>query len=138
MRKLALIIAATLTACSALDYGSEQTVPALIELSSTDSVVFVVPDTVTRGVAFDVSVRSYGGGCVTQGPTEVASAGDTLVVHPYHVVRTGRDIACTAELRHFTHTARLTFPTAGTRSVRVIGGNAEGFLISRTRDVVVR
>ena len=133
-----LALFASLCACS-LDYGYVQTLPATLELSDADSVVFLVPSTVQQDVPFDVSVRSYGGGCVTKGPFDVLTPFDTVaVLNPYEIVRSGSGVVCTQELRVFTHSATLTFAQPGQVEVRVVGRDRAGVSMSRTKLVEVQ
>ena len=133
-----LALFATLGACS-LEYGYLQTVPATLEISDVDTVVFVVPDTVQHAVPFDVSVRAYGGGCITKGPFDVLTPFDTVaVLNPYEIVRSGSGVVCTQELAIFTHSATLTFAQPGQVEVRVVGRDRAGVSMSRTKLVVVQ
>jgi hypothetical protein len=106
-----------------------------------DAVVVAVPSTVARGVDFDVTVRTYGGGCVDQGDTEVTLSGADAEVRPFDifVVEMPGGYGCTDILKLFTHRATLRFTQAGTATVR-IRGRAEpgGEIIVVERQVSVQ
>jgi hypothetical protein len=88
-----------------------------------DPMLIEVPSVVSRGVDFEVAVRTFGGGCVTQGDTEVSIAGRTAEVRPFDifVTRLPPNGACTNELRYFPHRATLRFAEAGTAVVHIRG-----------------
>jgi hypothetical protein len=101
-----------------------------------DPVVVEAPRDVVRGQTFAVSVRTYGGGCVKQGPTNVAIAGGRAIVTPYDV-DTGASL-CTTELRLYTHEAMLRFDDTGTMTIAFRGlRQPEGTQIVEERTVVV-
>jgi hypothetical protein len=106
-----------------------------------DPVVVEVPSTVSRGVDFDVTVRTYGGGCVDQGDTEIMLSGPDAEVRPFDifVVEMPDNYACTDILKRFTHRATLRFTQAGAATVR-IRGRAEpgGEIIVVERQVTVQ
>lgn len=78
-----------------------------------DPLVVTIPDTIAVGATFEVTVRTYGGGCETMGPTETTVRGDTILVVPYDFTTRGVDVLCTLELKHFHHSVTLSWPTAG-------------------------
>lgn len=105
-----------------------------------DPIRIELPATVRAGVAFQVKVRTYGGGCIDQGDTEVRVTGMTARVTPYdlEVTRLPPDYACTSDLRVYEHVAEVRFATPGTGTVIVTGlRKPENEVISVTRTVDV-
>jgi hypothetical protein len=82
-----------------------------------------IPKVVSRGVDFEVAVRTFGGGCMGQGDTEVSISGRSAEVRPYDLfpTRLPPNTACTADLRYYLHRATLRFSEAGLAMVRVRG-----------------
>jgi len=78
--------------------------------------------------SFDVAVRTYGGGCVDQGDTEVTISGADAEVRPFDifVTRAPDNYVCTDILKLFTHRATLRFTQAGPATVRIRGRNEPG------------
>jgi len=95
---------------------------ALIEFYG-DPLVLQVPDTVAVGSPFEVTVRTYGGGCIDEGDTEVSVAGQAATVRPYDVFVTylPPNYACTSDLKLYTHRALLRFEQVGPATVTVHG-----------------
>ena len=120
-RRAWLPLAALLTACGAPTNPSATERPGVIEFYS-DPVQIEVPESVAAGEPFEVSVRTYGGGCILQDRTDVEGSGMVADVRPYdrHVSAP----ICTTELRLFNHTATVTFPERGTGRIRVHGMRA--------------
>jgi len=92
------------------------------------SELLVAPDTVTAGTPFDVSVRTFGGGCVDQGDTEVAVVGRVVELRPFDIFTTHlpQGYACPAILALYTHTVSLRIDQAGTATLRAIGRASPG------------
>jgi hypothetical protein len=139
--RLVLVFAAVAFSACALSGGSSERQLAVIDFGGgSDTVVFVVPDTVLKSTPFEVTVRTYGGGCVKQGDTEVSLTANVAEVRPFDSFPVGRQ-SCTLILRLFTHRATLQFNAAGSSTVRVRGrrqaGNADTIVV-RERSVVVR
>lgn len=111
---------------------------AVIEFTEDDPVVVEVPATATRGVAFQVAIDSYGGGCIGQGPTEVEVNGLTATVEPYQFEVVDGDAACTAELRTYRNVAQVRFDQAGTGRIVFRGrSRLKGETITVERTAVV-
>jgi hypothetical protein len=70
-----------------------------------------LPDTVQVGEPFEVSIHTYGGGCISEGPTKVRVRGLRIDVTPYDIHSGAR--ACTDDLGVFPHKATLALPTPG-------------------------
>ena len=84
-------------------------------------VTVSVPEAATVGAAFQVSVRTYGGGCTRQGDTQVRVEGALVEVEAFDYESSGQNLACPDILRQFTHTAGIRLFTPGTTTVRIIG-----------------
>lgn len=119
LRWLSLIgTAAVLAACSGLvgpDGGKRLGIIAFYG----DPVVTEVPHTVQAGADFDVAVRTYGGGCISAGETDVKLDGLSVDVRPYDV-HSGESV-CTSELRFFDHRLTLTIAERGLAQIRFHG-----------------
>jgi hypothetical protein len=112
---------------------------AVIEFTEDDPVVVEVPATATRGVAFQVAIDSYGGGCVGQGPTGVEVSGLTATVEPYQFTVVDGDAVCTAELRTYRNVAQVRFEEAGTGRIVFRGhSRLKGETITVVRTVAVQ
>lgn len=102
-----------------------------------EPLVVSLPDTVAAGVPFEVSVLTYGGGCVRQGGTDVTAAAGTHHITPYDV-HTGAD-TCTSILNIFEHAVSVTFDDPGAGLIRIHGRQEpEGRPFTVERQVVVR
>lgn len=75
------------------------------------------------GTPITVTAVTWGGGCVRQGPTEASVNALAADVTPYDSVYISLppNMACTADLRSYTHTASITFAVAGAAVLRVHG-----------------
>ena len=105
-----------------------------------DPVVVELPDSVDAGEAFAVHVRTYGGGCIEMGDTEVEIAGLWAVVTPYDIeVTYPEGYVCTAVLAFYDHIGNVQFDQSGPAIVDVKGRKKpENVLISVERPVFVR
>jgi len=99
--------------------------PALLSFYS-DSATVTLPDTVRRLQPLTITVTSYGGGCISQGETDVAVSDLQAEIRPYRYELVGPDVICTTELRVFDHVATVQFAKVGTASVRVFGERMPG------------
>lgn len=82
-------------------------------------IEIAVPAAAAAGVPFEVSVRTYGGGCITPNGTDVQADGLVADVTPYDD-HSDSDI-CADVLGLFDHTATLTFASPGTALIRFHG-----------------
>ncbi len=92
-------------------------------LSIGEEPLVTVPAEGTVGVPVAVTVVTWGGGCVRQGTTEASVDALAADVRPYDSVYVylPPHMACTADLRRYTHAATVTFATAGAARLRVHG-----------------
>ena len=131
---VALVAPGSLTGCSSTtgndimsgeipgDDVQRERQPAWIRFYQ-DPMLVEVPNVASRGVDFEVTVRTFGGGCIAQGDTEVTIAATIAEVRPFDVFVTHLppNYACTSELRHYLHRATLRFMAPGLATVRVRG-----------------
>lgn len=102
-----------------------------------DPVVTEVPDTVQVGVGFEVSVRTYGGGCISEDGTDVHVEDLVVNVRPYDV-HSGANV-CTDELRLFDHRTTLTLTEPGLAEIRFHGKEMPGdSMLTVARSIVVQ
>src|SRR3954463_8882911 len=83
----------------------------------------VAPDTVMAGTPFEVSVRTFGGGCVDPGDTEIAIVGRVVELRPFDIFTTHlpRGFVCPLNLAVYTHRVSLRLDQTGATTVRAIG-----------------
>ena len=85
-----------------------------------DTADVAAPATVTRGLAFAVSVSTFAGGCTRTIARTEAEVSQTLAeIRPYNETR--RAEWCTRDLIILTHTAVIQFDQPGPATIRVIG-----------------
>lgn len=138
---LAAALALTLAACASTPNESPQDGRRVLGVIDhhDDPVRVEAPAEVARGTDFQVAVVTYGGGCVSEGDTQVEVDGLRAVVTPHDIDVSGPGIFCTLELRQFRHTATLRFDRAGTATVVFRGRRVpEGDVVSVERTVRVR
>lgn len=93
-----------------------------------DNLDITMPDTVQVGQDFTVTVRTIGPtGCWEWYDTVVGVTDLTATIHPYDLVRSGGDLACTQAIVEIMHTETLTFDQTGVAQIEIIGrdGTAE-------------
>jgi hypothetical protein len=141
----ALAAAALLAAgCEAFTGVGSVAEPALLVISG-DTARIAAPDSVAPGVAFEVRVVTFGGGCTRAvAGTEVRDAPDGVEVRPYN--RREEASGCTRDLLYLEHRAAVRLATPGVHTLRVLGATerrgADGRVTAEpaelTRRVVVR
>lgn len=125
-------------ACDLTESGSRFTRPAQLRVEITDSITFTVPDTVAINADFQVSVLSYGGGCESKGPTNLSVLSNgTAELRPLDLTELG-EVACTQEIKTFTHSGTVRFTSTGSHDITVFGRDADNDTLSRKRSVHVR
>ncbi len=103
-----------------------------------DPVSIEAPARTTVGTPTNVYVTTYEGGC--NGRDVIAARVDGLraQIVPYRVVPTDPNVACTAILLINRRLVQLTFETAGSATIRVIGREEPGSrLFAVERRIVV-
>ena len=114
----AIILAfCALTACdpTAPDYNRE---PAVLGNRGVP-VRIVVPDTVTRGQPFTMSLTHYGSSSCKELELEVNQAGPVVTLRPFRIIP--KNTACTDDFAATTVNVNLTFTQAGQTEIRTIG-----------------
>ncbi len=108
-----------LAACDGVTGVGSRVEPALI-IFYRDSSTIVAPDTVSRGEAFTVRIKTFGGGCTREAVrADVAIAGTLAEIRPFN--RTQNANACTADLLFLYHTVQVRFDVGGRTVLRVMG-----------------
>jgi hypothetical protein len=103
-------------ACSVVDPTFAE--PALI-IFYGDTAQVATPSSVTRGVPFEVSVQTFGGGCTRMiARTETDVSGAVAEIRPYNETR--RSDVCTDDLLFLTHVVSIQFDHVGPVTIRVI------------------
>jgi hypothetical protein len=132
---ITLVSAAVALSCSVLTEPTEEERVGVIDFYS-DPVVIIVPEAASVGEPFEVSVRTFGNGCMSQGRTVVEAAGHSVRVTPYDI-HSGHDY-CADILRVFEHRAFVTVAEAGVAEVIVRGlAKPADTLVSFTHTVAV-
>ena len=100
-------------------------------------VTISAPDTVQLGVPFEISITTYGNGCLREGATKVRVRGLQVDVTPYDIHSGAR--ACTDNLNYFPHKATVTLPTPGLARFLFHGEQSpEHYRITVGRNVFVK
>lgn len=127
-----------LVGCSGLTGPDSTRRLGVIEFSENAPVVVEVPATAARGVAFQVAINTYGGGCTGQGDPVVEVSGLTATVEPYQYEVVDGNVGCTDDLRTYRNVAQVQFDQAGTGLVRFRGhSRISGGTITVERTVTV-
>ena len=113
-RGLVHIFALLVASCSSSADPQSVVEPAALE-HYQDSAVIVVPRSAEAGVPFEVSVRTYTGGCVRYERIDVETSGQTVHVRPF-VRHSGHDI-CTLDLDIQDHTVEIRLMVPGAAQV---------------------
>lgn len=93
--------------------------PARLEFHG-DPPRVTIPQTATAGIPFEISIQTYGGGCIEAGPTPVKLLGGTLDIRPLDDFPSP-DAFCTADVRLNDHSITYTIDVAMTLDVVVHG-----------------
>lgn len=140
--RIAALFALLLLACESstgLEFERQRR-PGTIE-HYHDPVVLEVPDTVSAGAPFEITIRTYVGGCDEAGGTDVVRTDGRIEVSPFDFDRTPLDpnVGCPDRLGLIDHRVTSSFDAPGVGIV-VIQGREEPSLEAKTveRTVVVR
>ena len=114
--------------------------PAVLRRFTTDSIDFTTPDTVALATNFAVSVTTYGGPCDEKDETQLTKiAVDSAHFVPVNVTVTQGGVCPSDDLtKSFVHSGTLQFNATGHATVTVLGRDADGTTMARTRSVFVR
>jgi hypothetical protein len=96
--------------------------PAYLEYYG-DGPRIQVPTEVVVGQTIEISVQTFGGGCIRGGRTEVEVTGHRILVRPYDVYPKP-DANCTADIRFIDHVASVEVEAEGSYAVEVRGTRA--------------
>ena len=120
-------LVATITACRGVNiFGPDTVAERALIIYAGDTSELTIPDIVTRGVPFEVSIRTFGGGCTRRtGRTNVVEQGNEVVILPYNKRSVGGSV-CTADIKYLTHAVQLTHDTPGDLVLRIIGDRKDG------------
>ena len=120
-RFIALTTAILTAACSAgalLGVGGRDD-PALI-IFYQDTTRIIAPDTVTRGVSFDVSFSTFGGGCIRSiGHDDFTATSSEVTIRAFDHNSGGQ--VCTDDLLRLPHAVQVRLGAPGTYIIRLIG-----------------
>jgi hypothetical protein len=88
-----------------------------------DPIVVHAPETASVSTPFDITVRTYGDGCIDEGDTEVSVSGLTADIRPFDhfVTYLPARYACPDILHFYTHRAAIQFDQAGIATITVHG-----------------
>ena len=109
-----------------------------IEFSQGDPVNIELPEMVNRGEDFQVTVRTYAGGCEREiSRTNVRIDDMEALIVPYNVKTNSQ--SCTADMLFLNHVATLSFEQVGTATITVRGrSRVQGGTINVVRTVTVQ
>lgn len=97
----------------------------IVDYGEGTSDVVQPPDEVRAGEPFEVTVLTYGGGCMRAGDsvtdTAVVSVGNVATITPYDYEVAADDVPCAAYLTRYTHIATLQFVQPGEGVLRIEG-----------------
>lgn len=124
---LGLLIALPVAGCADNDFFGPDRVPKLGILADHDQPtdVISVPDTVTAGVEFTVSVTTRGGGCDQKDGTSVETVDGAVQVSPFDIFYVG-DNVCPSIGKQFAHSVQLRFDDPGEETIRVRARTGSG------------
>lgn len=101
--------------------GVDELQIGFIEFYGDSEGVLDVPEPIASGVAFSVTVTTYGGGCLSADSLDIAIDGDVAVLTPWDRWFQPAGTACSAELLRLPRQGEVTFATAGGKTLRVRG-----------------
>jgi hypothetical protein len=135
-----------LVACSNRDFlvtpnEPEGLIPSQLALASSDPVV-AAPSVVSAGQAFEVSITTFGDGCVSPGHTDLRITGNRADLFP---MDRKSGTTCFAVLLAFEHKVQLSFSRRGNATIFVHGiesgfqrGAWRSWRVTVARKVLVR
>jgi hypothetical protein len=103
-----------------------------------DPVVIASPDTAVAGESFYVSIRTYGGGCTSEGGTTVQLHRLSADITPYDLVLLGHRV-CVDILYMYEHRGSVVLHEPGVAQLSFHGRQEPGdSLITVVREIVVK
>jgi len=117
----ALTLFAAISGCALFESSGRYEEAGLLRYYQSSSGVSV-PETVARGIPFEVRVTTFAGGCTRDiARTELVITGLLAEIRPINRGAHPHDAVCTADLLLLTHRVMVTFPTVGVATVRIVG-----------------
>ncbi|HEX2202983.1 MAG TPA: hypothetical protein VHG91_06785 [Longimicrobium sp.] len=116
-------VAAVLAACDLFTDVDEERFVGVVRYNNRADSVITAADTVIRGVAFNVTVRTYHEGCSQRAGAEVTYEGQNVTITPYDKRPTG-NIVCPGfdpATRRLDRVVTLRLDAAGKAYLRVNG-----------------
>ena len=128
-RGLLASIALAATACGTDPAGPRvRRVVGVIDDGGMSIDALVVPDTVRAGVAFSITVSTFGPSCLRADGAEVVAAGAIVEITPFDLAPVGPP-PCEPDYQAFPRAVSVVFATAGPGTVRLRGGGFNESLI---------
>jgi hypothetical protein len=95
--------------------------PAILINDGVQATI-IAASTVDHGQPVDVAITTFGTGCDEIGDTQITGQAGEIEIAPrdWYVIPLPNQV-CTADIRQFVHTARLTFDQAGSATIRFVG-----------------
>ncbi|MBB4639061.1 hypothetical protein [Longimicrobium terrae] len=138
MNRWMMLAVLSFAGCASATGAREADPNAAILSHYGDPVEVIAPESATAGQPFTVAIRTYGGGCIRQGTTDVSVRGRTADLRPRDTRAEAAGAVCTADLRLFRHEASVRIDEPGRATLRVHGvrvdrgGDPEPLVITRT------
>ena len=128
MKRWLLLLTSLVFLLAACGGGSVERKVGIIESDSPlGEEVISAPNIVQAGAPFEVTVRTYGGGCIDPDGLEANVEGSLAVLIPYDLYTTpGRGVFCPLIPEAEPHTTQLTFSEPGPATIRVEGRSEVG------------
>jgi hypothetical protein len=119
------LLACALAICGCGIFEESDVLPSQI-IYAGDTANIQIPETVTRGVQFEVVIETFGGGCFSDVPaaTIVDYTAAGVTISPFDLLHTAD--ACTADLRFIRHVAQVTLDGTGPVLFRFLGVEGPG------------
>lgn len=117
-RLIPLVVVLGIIGCDQLVELQDEELPGRLSLSGFPAVV-QAPDSVAVSVPFEVSVRTYGGGCISLGRTHVAYSPGVITIRPYDH-HSGASV-CNDDISFLEHKVNVTAGGPGMWRISVHG-----------------
>ena len=135
-----LAFAGTFIACDVHDPPVPERLPAIIQVIPWDTLKINIRDSLPVNVTDTVTVLTLGGGCSSEGDTEVhAQSVDVFVIRPYdyRIPRESRGgTICPADIRWFSHQAPVMFTERGHKQIFIVGQEGSGDTLMAVRSIL--
>jgi hypothetical protein len=125
MRRIVFQLCLVITACGDIEIlGMGRSAQPSMLISHFDTALVEIPAAVERGVPFDISFRTIGPMCVTEGATDrVSGHGNELHIRAYDddFSSDRANFACNATATYIWHRVRVKRDVPGEIVIRLIG-----------------